>query len=98
MQAAIGETRGAVDEDVVEGDSGAAAQHTKPEVRELPCPEPVVGTGNLQIGFDAVHKLASLPRVTDLNAAIETRRIGAAATNAAPLITEIGADIGTRPA
>src|SRR3984885_6081711 len=93
-----GETRGAVEQDIVEGVTGAAANGAKPGVGELPRRKRIGSAVALKVAFNAEHPGAGLPVVTGLRPANETGRFGRIIIDRAPIPADIAADIGTGPA
>src|SRR5665647_578155 len=92
------QTRGAVEEDVVEGIAATAAHGAEPGIGKLPGRERILGAGRLDVALDAEHPWTGLPVVAGLHAALESRRLGRVVVDRAPAIAEIAAEIGTCPA
>src|ERR1700727_3299757 len=93
-----GETGGAVEQDIVEGVTGAAANGAKPGVGEFPRRKRVGSAVALKVAFNTEHPGAILPVVAGLHAANEAGRLGRIIVDRAPIPADIAADIGTSPA
>src|ERR1700679_3493706 len=98
LQLAEGETRGAVEYDVVEGITGPAAHGAKPRIGEFPGRKGIGRAGGLKVAFDAEHPWTVLPVVAGLHAAHETGRLGRIVVDRTPVPADIAAEIGPGPA
>src|SRR6202035_4230311 len=92
------QTRGAIEQDVVERVAGPAAYRAEPRIGELPGRECIGGAGGLDVAFDAEHPRPGLPIVAALHSAHESRGLGRVVVDGAPGPAEIAAKIGTGPA
>src|ERR1700733_7897756 len=96
-QLAEGKTRGAVEQDVVDGVTGAAANGAKPGVGEFPGRKRVGSAVALKVAFNTEHPRAIQQVVAGLHAANEAGRLGRIIVDRAPIPANIAADIGTGP-
>src|SRR5215467_1040388 len=89
-QTAEGETRGPVEQDVVEAVADATAHRAEPGIGKFPRREGIVGACRLQVAFDAEDPGAALllPVVAGGDAAVEAARPGRIAIDRSPFITE----------
>ena len=89
FESAIGETRAAKQQHVVDREAGTAAQSAKPRIGKFVRGECIVGSANLDICFGAENELSNLPIVTELASAGDAARIDAAVRDLAPFVAEV---------
>src|SRR5690242_16975467 len=93
-QFAIGETGSTEQQNIIEGDAGAAPQRAKPRIGELPGRESVFGSGKADVGFAAINKASALPIETGFQPSGNALRTCGLVIDTAPFIAERRADIG----